>query len=151
MVEICRVEVWHTANDRTVTELIGSLIWPNALRANPAIESSFIEICALDRGRSNPIRICQTLAPSSRSPFSNRANCTRRDLKAGTRLTISVSIFHRCTCLGIFALSLSIFDFPLSVHSFVHPSVENAGKGEVSITEGVDRKLRERSDDKVRD
>lgn len=151
MVEICRVEVWHTANDRTVTELIGSLIWPNALRA---IESSFIEICALDRGRSNPIRICQTLAPSSRSPFSNRANCTRRDLKAGTRLTISVSIFHRCTCLGIFALSLSIFDFPLSVHSFVHPSVENAGpngKGEVSITEGVDRKLRERSDDKVRD
>lgn len=148
MVEICRVEVWHTASDRTVTELIGSLIWPNALRA---IESSFIEICALDRGRSNPIRICQTLASSSRSPFSNRANCTRRDLKAGTRLTISVSIFHRCTCLGIFALSLSIFDFPLSVHSFVHPSVENAGKGEVSITEGVDRKLRERSDDKVRD
>lgn len=146
--EICRVEVWHTASDRTVTELIGSLIWPNALRA---IESSFIEICALDRGRSNPIRICQTLAPPSRSSFSNRANCTRRDLKAGTRLTISVSIFHRCTCLGIFALSLSIFDFPLSVHSFVHPSVENAGKGEVSITEGVDRKLRERSDDKVRD
>lgn len=115
MVEICRVEVWHTASDRTVTELIGSLIWPNALRANRAIESSFIEICALDRGRSNPIRICQTLAPPSRSSFSNRANCTRRDLKAGTRLTISVSIFHRCTCLGIFALSLFLyltFHFP---------------------------------------
>lgn len=108
MVEICRVEVWHTANDRTVTELIGSLIWPNALRANRAIESSFIEICAFDRERSNPIRIFQTLA---RSPFSNRANCTRRDLKAGTRLTISVSIFHRCTFLFVsrYFRSLSLF------------------------------------------
>lgn len=68
-----------------------------------------------------------------------------------TRLTISASIFHRvarrCTflCLSVFlSLSVSIFDFPLAVHSFavfILPSkmlgrMERDGRGSISITEG---------------
>lgn len=57
------------------------------------------------------------------SPFSNRANCTRRDLKPVSRYPCQFSIVaRRCTFsyLSVFrlSLSLSIFDFPLSVHSF---------------------------------
>lgn len=99
------------------------------------------------------------------SPFSNRANCTRRDLKPVSRYPCQFSIVaRRCTFsyLSVFrlslSLSLSIFDFPLSVHSFavfILPSKmriewRRGGRGSID-NRGEDRKLREQSGDKVRD
>lgn len=79
-----------------------------------------------------------------------------------TRLTISASIFHRvarrCTflCLSVFlSLSVSIFDFPLAVHSFavfILPSkmlgrMERDGRGSIDNRGGGNYGNR----DKVRD
>lgn len=95
------------------------------------------------------------------SPFSNRANCTRRDLKPVSRYPCQFSIVaRRCTFsyLSVFrlSLSLSIFDFPsirLPCSSFRRKCGSNGeGVGGGSIdNRGEDRKLREQSGDKVRD
>lgn len=80
------------------------------------------------------------------SPFSNRANCTRRDLKPVSRYPCQFSIVaRRCTFsyLSVFrlSLSLSIFDFPsirLPCSSFRRKCGSNGEGvgGGVSITEG---------------